>query len=835
MKTTSIEVRTTIPKHSEHSLTSSLEEVFAIGKLSAGGVQSVGDVFILPVTDEEELVLRLKKLLHISRLALETKDLHPSLQKALEVVSLTLSDERVNHTEGYREVCVDRARNNNTVDPGSDIEDAIYAQNAKIMNLEELHDFEDVLDELQDLLDKLWNTTYPQWKMELIFSNISDSLGTTLKLHLKDVDLLEDPNALTNLFEESNMSAFLKRGFKQCVGFELKELGLKDVFQALLKCSWYDVKCVSSVQWEASIANFTGKISDAEAAAAVKLKSTLAQLNRVNYVEMSQNLLQYLPLLHRDQIAELLWLSFGTEEAKGKHFRILKSSLCCLRGLHPVGGGLEFDELYEIIEELLFDQAAWSELVFETLDLVRSMVSDWEMWEHGQSFALSMKRLLQSPDDWQDVFKFLKEKGQELATLPQDLRIPGAIIHIGSFKNSIEEEIQCAFDMTVHALKLNIECRNQAVIDFSDSAATQIALAQEENAILKRVTGTDMNQANMLQKWDNLQFHLSSYNQKVKDLELALQNSYKDRKQSLASRRAQLKLTLHDMLAKLPAVQVFEDALDLEDCLHTIKDDLNHLCTNTTELLLTLQITNISDNLDLERRELSEICELVTNEMQDLNLILDFNGTLKKLCEEEQSQEKLSQWLDESLVRPWTAKLDLAQPSFLVSLVRKKVNCFKALSSLLQIIGGEAWLDEHWQALFQSLGVDSQVRRQNSGLSKGYVIQYAEEMMKHEMEIRDISAQVAKEAPVRKALAEVELWAATAVFCFDEKLSSSKINVSLVKDWADLLASVSDNVTLAQLIKDAKSPKYSQQGVIVEAASYSRPKHFFLQTSTTAM
>lgn len=56
--------------------------------------------------------------------------------------------------------------------------------------------------------------------------------------------------------------------------------------------------------------------------------------------------------------------------------------------------------------------------------------------------------------------------------------------------------------------------------------------------------------------------------------------------------------------------------------------------------------------------------------------------------------------------------------------------------------------------------------------------------------IQDLNSRAQAEVTIREALRELDLWGAAATFNFTEYTDSSKRNLTLIKDWKDIVNQV---------------------------------------------
>ncbi|KAK3752586.1 hypothetical protein QZH41_006671 [Actinostola sp. cb2023] len=135
---------------------------------------------------------------------------------------------------------------------------------------------------------------------------------------------------------------------------------------------------------------------------------------------------------------------------------------------------------------------------------------------------------------------------------------------------------------------------------------------------------------------------------------------------------------------------------------------------------------------------------------------------------------------------------------------RERVFVPRNVVPLLKYVRGEALSQDHWLELFRFLKMPKGTTLEK--LTFGDVLEVSDLIVTHADALKELNSRAQGEVSIREALRELELWGAGAVFALTSYVDSSEKELSIIKDWKDLVNQVGDNQCLLQSLKD--SPYY---------------------------
>lgn len=115
--------------------------------------------------------------------------------------------------------------------------------------------------------------------------------------------------------------------------------------------------------------------------------------------------------------------------------------------------------------------------------------------------------------------------------------------------------------------------------------------------------------------------------------------------------------------------------------------------------------------------------------------------------------------------------------------------------------------DKHWSEMYGLLGIPA---KRVETLVFGDFLKAKDMIIAKEKELQELNNKAAGEIVVKEALDELDVWEVEAKFSFVDHQSSMGDNVSLIKDWKDILNKVGDNQVHLQSIKGDHTYIYSK-------------------------
>ncbi|KXS19391.1 hypothetical protein M427DRAFT_41773 [Gonapodya prolifera JEL478] len=411
------------------------------------------------------------------------------------------------------------------------------------------------------------------------------------------------------------------------------------------------------------------------------------------------------------------------EDGRSTFYRDIRKHLSPIKELRVTCNVALFEDTFELCGEQILQQIDLGECIVEALDAAQTIFAEWDLLKdlHGLIAFTSNSLLLL--EDWEDVFRALKSKGQQVAIIPTEVQFVGVAITTSQLKLKLEEYLQSMFDV-LQWLCLQIKDNGSnlqraretltSVLTERQKAEIQMKFAAEENALLKKLTGQHLQTAlNFLQR-------------------------------------------------KMSEIKSFEEALDLLDSVLESKQ----LKQITYDMLLNLQATiktaQIQDDIDLELKNFSALNIQMEEDLKSFNLLSSFQELL--LHANNSTELFSSSWLYSTLIEPWKQELLTIRKTSITSVIESKLHQLQILVKTTQSISGEVWTDEHWQDFYSVL--QKKPPKDPKLVSRSLILNSMEKIILNAKEIENITIRASQEAPLRQALLELESWVTSPIFAF---------------------------------------------------------------------
>ncbi|KAJ7371958.1 Cytoplasmic dynein 2 heavy chain 1 [Desmophyllum pertusum] len=182
----------------------------------------------------------------------------------------------------------------------------------------------------------------------------------------------------------------------------------------------------------------------------------------------------------------------------------------------------------------------------------------------------------------------------------------------------------------------------------------------------------------------------------------------------------------------------------------------------------------------------------------------EFSNGLDELAKEDWISFRGHLYRFDDFLTAWSEKLRTKEPTSMTVRLQKDVDKYKNIVPLLKYVRGEALSPDHWLELFRLLKMPRGTILEK--LTFGDVLESADQIIAHADALKELNSRAQGEVSIREALRELELWGAAAVFSLTSYVDSHNKELSIIKDWKDLVNQVGDNQCLLQSLKD--SPYY---------------------------
>ncbi|CAG0883700.1 unnamed protein product [Cyprideis torosa] len=162
-------------------------------------------------------------------------------------------------------------------------------------------------------------------------------------------------------------------------------------------------------------------------------------------------------------------------------------------------------------------------------------------------------------------------------------------------------------------------------------------------------------------------------------------------------------------------------------------------------------------------------------------------------------------YMFEEYLTQWETKLQDAGETTTVTLaLASEIEKHKAAVPVLKYVRGEAFSEKHWMEVFNLLGIPTATQATN--LTFGQLLKSKEALLVHAEKIKELNDRASAEVIIRQALDKLDVWAFDSRFTFREAQDSQGANVTLIKEWKDIINKVGDHQMVLQSVKD--SPYY---------------------------
>ena len=332
---------------------------------------------------------------------------------------------------------------------------------------------------------------------------------------------------------------------------------------------------------------------------------------------------------------------------------------------------------------------------------------------------------------------------------------------------------------------------------------------EERNRILQQVAGEGAHIGEMQNRWDNFDVALNAFSSMIDEQKNVL-------KQETDKRIGALNMELEKTFNRWEALKPKETTeMDRETAIET-SEKMKEWREKWEEL--ETKVKNIRDDcmhFGIEEPNLNYYEELKSDlaQQQEGWMFYDeFYKELEELGKEDwlsfsrgkgiyQFQDFMDRWEEKIKEKKASIEPGTKQP-IVLRLLRQAIDHFKEAWPLFKICVGEAFEKEHWRALFYMLTFPKEVTVEN--LKFGNFLDHIEVMVEKSSDIKDLGARAQGEISIREAIQELRAWCDETEFALTQYEGGNNRTVPLIKDWKDLMNSVSDNQSLLASLKESR-------------------------------
>ncbi|KAI8810783.1 dynein heavy chain and region D6 of dynein motor-domain-containing protein [Cladochytrium replicatum] len=545
------------------------------------------------------------------------------------------------------------------------------------------------------------------------------------------------------------------------------------------------------------------------------------------------------------------------EEIKAKYYRELKKFInipaifCGILNGDTDQMAINFATVLDSNTEYLSTVYMKAETLFQNLYKTLDLFRDWVGFS-----TIELNDFLQEgfteTSDWEANFKVVKQKGKDAEQLPQLIRLDCLQISTASVKASIDDQLQHLFDTMVYCLQSSIDTTIVVVEQFiatglsalsnrkpqtlteirelkvkheelsakKEEVAEMLLSAEARNRLLKAIANSGKDFTSVSARWSKLEMILESHEMLVKEQIEGLQSAIQERKQQFVVSVGKTHQRWIELKPKPQKLLLLADK----------EDDYRDVTVTINEAVKIIEQSKIEiDELSDTSTKLHEECIHIGTDDLDISVLVDLKRDIVyasdtwQLCKkflQEIQQFKREDWITfrtrihtfDEILQTWNVTIvevtqdTSANDKGIVSVwIKKEIDKYIASSKVWTHLRGENWMPEHWGELFRISQVTKIVPI--SELTFGDILTLSAHLVDKLDIVKELNRRVNVESTIRDAINELEMWGATAIFALTKYDSVKGKSVVIVKDWKDVLTSVSDSYSLLLSIKD--SPYYS--------------------------
>ncbi|EDO38992.1 predicted protein [Nematostella vectensis] len=522
------------------------------------------------------------------------------------------------------------------------------------------------------------------------------------------------------------------------------------------------------------------------------------------------------------------------EEIRAKYFREMRKFISIPNHFRGVGEDNSFYQLMVDHNAPGFSTVySKAEDLFRRLVAVQEMFKDWVVLGSIDLDALVDKHL-HDVADWERNFRALKARGRDAEKLPLSVKVDCITVSTVPVKSTIDDHIQQLFDALMSSLRRSITQEVQTIDTFLTSGMEALSTrpqtveeigeanlkhteltsqkpqiqplfekAESKNKLLRNVAGGGVEQIGQLQaRWDKFELMLESHELMVKEQVEVMKSNVESRVQAFQQELDKFAARWHQLKPKDIDVDT-----DRQACIAAVtsvkerkaefvelEETMKKLIFECSHFGVTEPHFPVADDL---RQDIS-----TTEDMW--RLFEEFNTGLEELAKEDWISFRSRTFLFDDFLTGWGENLRTKEPTVMTVRLQKDVEKYKNVVPLLKYVRGEALSQDHWLELFRLLKMPKGTTLEK--LTFGSVLESADQIVTHADVLKELNSRAQGEVSIREALRELELWGAGAVFSLTSYSDSHEKELSIIKDWKELVNQVGDNQCLLQSLKD--SPYY---------------------------
>lgn len=517
------------------------------------------------------------------------------------------------------------------------------------------------------------------------------------------------------------------------------------------------------------------------------------------------------------------------EELKTNYYKEIKSFISLPLSFKGLDGAAH---IYKAMPDrnqqgiaVVFQKA--EELFYKVFKLQNSF-SPWLVVGAMPERVQEMVDELSDPKGWDMNFKSLKAKRKEMDKIPDTIKIDCITISTVVLKSVIEEHLERLSDGLVLALKRKVHEDVKHVMGFLGEALDKLNvrpdsvselgkaqaeakelmsrqgdfkkvmdIADEKNKLLKNVaSGVDTSE--MHNKFEEFHIKLEAFETLAAELREELRGKMDQRKQNMMAEIEKFSSRWTSLKPKTAADCSLEEARRNAESMQNWLTEWQTL----KEQIAALQ-SDCAD-FDLEPPNLQDIEvveEDLNSQQQSWALFEEFATQLDGMLKQTWLEFRPRLFTIQDLTGEWLSKLKEVKRDNVTHLLSMQVQRLGSAFPALKAMTGEPFERDHWKILFGILKMPSDTKLENMTFQG--VFEKLDLVVEKADELKELTARAIGEVTIRDAVMEVSAWFEQTEFAFLDHPVKGGI-VPLIKDWKDMMGSVSDMQSLCGSLKDSR-------------------------------
>ena len=439
---------------------------------------------------------------------------------------------------------------------------------------------------------------------------------------------------------------------------------------------------------------------------------------------------------------------------------------------------------------------------------------------------------LSTIDEWEKLISQVKLRKMMLDGHRAEIEKGKIIFLISTFKEDYEKSVMFIFEEITNGMRDNINSdvslQEGFILNsgqlFKSKASTidELAQIQKEYVVVKQkydeyekrlreldekskvlsdfggMAITTLNLPNLRRKWENFAIKLTSFDH-------VLSGSGETIKKELLRKLAESGNAIDKFYMKISQFDISNVAKMNHEEEKIFSGKLKDIKKQWDDLQLTLgPILASADELELDlsdMKNLQQIRDYFKGPFASWSVYFDFCTDLEKMESEEWLTFK-SQLYDFSVFTKKWADLSEGKTEQAYCLIGNQCETYKLIYPALKAMVGEGFERGHWASMIQLLEYPKTMTIDKLKFSD--ILLKEKAIIERIEDFKFLMARALGEVTLKEAINELQIWCDDTNFILKEYFDQQGQRLFIIKEWQEILTSVSDNQVLLQSMKDSK-------------------------------